>query len=466
MAVAVTTVAMAASLLFLILLPVAPALVSSAPYAYEVRSVIRESAKDYMEQKARQGVTNLSSQRKDGQQMGHAAADGSGALVFDISVGTSPQTVSLIMDITGELVWAQCDHCTSCVRFTPPGTRTFLPKNSDSFREVGCASQTCQRAIPGDHHCAGDRALCTYIDTFIGGGNTSGFLATDTFSFGTTPVPGVVFGCSGDIMVDGLAGASGFAGFNTGGLSLVSQLNMSRFTYFIAPLNDAAGKSFVSWSSGDADNLDIIALQAMMRGRRSSTPLLAATEKQDPDLYYVKLTGVQLDGKLLTAIPAGTFDVRSDGSGGAILSTTLPVTYLEEAAYRVLRRELVSRVQSEGVNATGDVNQLCFLAHELAKAKVPVLSLVFDGADRAMEFRFENYFFDVSGGLTCFTILPSTGGTVLGSLLQAGRTMTYDIHGGQLTFQTAAASALAPERVALMVMVTLLAWVLAPQSLV
>jgi hypothetical protein len=44
--------------------------------------------------------------------------------------------------------------------------------------------------------------------------------------------------------------------------------------------------------------------------------------------------------------------------------------------------------------------------------------------------------------------------------------MTYDIHGGQLTFQTAAASALAPERVALMVMVTLLAWVLAPQSLV
>jgi hypothetical protein len=444
---------MAASLLFLVILPLTPTLVSSALYAKEVHSVIKESARHYMEQKAQQGITNRSGQRKDGQQI--AAANGAGALVFDLSVGTSPQTLSVVMDIAGELVWAQCDRCPTCTRFTPAATRTFLPNNSDSFRDVGCASQTCQRAIPGES-CGGDPDRCAYIDTFIGGGNTSGFLATDTFTFGTTPVPGVVFGCSGDIMVTGLAGASGFAGFNRGPLSLVSQLNISRFTYFIAPPEDAAGKSFVSWSSGDATNLDIAALQALMGVRRSSTPLLAATPKQDPGLYYVQLTGLQLDGQLLTAIPPLTFDVWADGSGGVFLSTTLPVTYLQEAAYRVLRRELVSRVQSEGVapvNTTGDVNQLCFLTHDLAKAKVPVLSLVFDGADRAMELKVENYFINV-GGQTCLTILPSTGGTVLGSLLQAGRTMTYDIHGGQLMFQTGAAGARAPERVTLVIVVT------------
>jgi hypothetical protein len=43
--------------------------------------------------------------------------------------------------------------------------------------------------------------------------------------------------------------------------------------------------------------------------------------------------------------------------------------------------------------------------------------------------------------------------------------MTYDILGGELSFQTAAVSALAPARVSLVVMVTLVAWVLAAQSL-
>jgi hypothetical protein len=106
------------------------------------------------------------------------------------------------------------------------------------------------------------------------------------------------------------------------------------------------------------------------------------------------------------------------------------------------------------------------LTQDFDRAKIPTISLVFDGSDAAMELSVENYYFKLADGTTCLTIQPSRGGSVLGSLLQAGRTMTYDIHGGQLTFQTAAASALAPERVALMVMVTLLAWVLAPQSLV
>jgi hypothetical protein len=47
------------------------------------------------------------------------------------------------------------------------------------------------------------------------------------------------------------------------------------------------------------------------------------------DLYYVGLTGIHVDGEELDDdIPAGTFDLRDDGSGGVFLSTTIPVTYL------------------------------------------------------------------------------------------------------------------------------------------
>jgi hypothetical protein len=116
------------------------------------------------------------------------------------------------------------------------------------------------------------------------------------------------------------------------------------------------------------------------------------------------------------------------------------------------------------VTTGDDVNNLCFLTRDFSGAKIPGIALVFDGADATMELKVENFFFAVADGqLTCLTILPSIGGSILGSLLQAGRTMTYDIHGEQLTFQTAAAGAPSPGLWP-MIMATLLVWVLCPEN--
>uniref|UniRef100_A0A8R7UAQ6 Peptidase A1 domain-containing protein n=2 Tax=Triticum urartu TaxID=4572 RepID=A0A8R7UAQ6_TRIUA len=134
----------------------------------------------------------------------------------------------------------------------------------------------------------------------------------------------------------------------------------------------------------------------------------------------VRLTGVQVDGKALSSIPAGAFELQADGSGGVFLSTTVPVTYLEEAAYSVLRRALVSRIQSQGVSPfdSQDLEHLCYPSSSFVNVKVPRLTLVFDGVGAAMELKPENYFFKdgAAGGLVCLTILPSRGGSVLGSL--------------------------------------------------
>ncbi|XP_044362000.1 aspartic proteinase nepenthesin-1-like [Triticum aestivum] len=462
MAVAVRA-AMGASLLFLLLLPLAWAPVSSAavgPFPKTGKFVTNKSVKDDMEERVQRRL----GQRKDGQPTGSAAGESYRPFIFDLSVGSSPQqTLPVIMDINSDLTWAQCEPCPSCQTLSPPPTPTFRPADSKSFVEVGCATQTCERM--SYHNCTGDD-ICRYRTGYM-----SGFLATDTFSFGNvtgpgrTDVPGMVFGCSGDITLPELDGVSGFAGFSRGPLSLVSQLNISSFTYFIAPPDDAGGKSFVSWSWGGAtdDDATVAAGQATSTttGSRgtSSTPLLAATKTknlQNPYWYYVNLTGVQVDDKLLTAIPAGTFDIPR--SGGVSLSTFLPVTYLVEDAYRVVRQELMSRVQSEGVApvkaSDDDDGKLCFLTEDFANTKVPTLALLFDGADAAMELKVENYFLASDDGNTCLTIMPSTEhvqGSVLGSMLQAGRKMTYEIHsdgGGVLTFETFDKAAGAPEKAA------------------
>lgn len=407
-------------------------------FAQAVRSIIKKTAKDYLKDKVKEGVQDVAggSNNVDGRQLGSSAAASYGALTFELFVGNPPQSLSVVMDITSELIWAQCDDpCSGCVRQTPPGTPTFLSDSSDSFTKILCDDQSCQSFIPDDCSASGD--LCRYTEDFFQSGKTSGYLANEKFSFGTTVFPDMLFGCGGEIILPELGGASGFAGFSRGPLSLASQLQISQFSYLIALPDDSGNsESSLSWSWDDAPPV---------KGS-SSTPLLVPTAKQNPYWYYVKLTGVEVDGQLLNAIPAGTFDVGADGSGGVFLSTTLPVTYLEEAGYSVLRSELISRIKAQGVdpaNAADDLYHLCYRTEEFVNAKVPTLALVFDGSDAVMELSVENYFFRLADGQTCLTILPSNGGSVLGSLLQVDTTMTYHIHAdgtGMLTFETAAAA--------------------------
>ncbi|KAK1626445.1 hypothetical protein QYE76_000760 [Lolium multiflorum] len=334
--------AAASSILLLLLLLVAAPLSSVASIgkvitygAKAVRPIAKKATKAYMKNEVKERIQDLSGQTNNDGQLGSSAASSYGALVFELSLGsgTSAQNLSVVMDITSELVWAQCDRCSSssCVRQTPADTPTFISQRSHSFNKISCNEKSCQDFIRGPGNIcrsAGDR--CEYTERFVGSGSTSGYLANETFTFGTTAFPDMLFGCGGDIRLPGLAvaGASGFAGFSRSPLSLVSQLDISQFSYLI---DNSGDRSFLSWSIGQAADT------ALAKGSRI-TPLLVPKRKQNPYWYYVKLTGVKVNDQLLTDIPAGTFDVGADGSGGVFLSTTLPVTYLEQAAYNVLRR--------------------------------------------------------------------------------------------------------------------------------
>ncbi|XP_039841717.1 aspartic proteinase nepenthesin-2-like [Panicum virgatum] len=276
---------------------------------------------------------------------------------------------------------------------------------------------------------------CSYLVQYNDYINTTGYLATDTFTFGQTLVPDVVFGCSEASFGD-FSGASGVLGFSRGDLSLVSQLQLSWFSYLLQFGDDAVPQTENS----------------------HSTAFLKSSVY--PNLYFVRLTGIMINGRQLNGIPAGTFDLQEDGTGGVFLSTTVPVTCLEEAAYNVVKQAFVSRIKSETVDGSALGLDLCYSLESVDNMTVPKLTLVFDGTNAAMELKKHNYFFaDTTTGLERLTILPSRGGSLLGSLLQTDTNMAYDLDGGQLLFETAFAPP--PHlKVSLMVVVHLVAWVL------
>uniref|UniRef100_A0A0E0MM38 Peptidase A1 domain-containing protein n=1 Tax=Oryza punctata TaxID=4537 RepID=A0A0E0MM38_ORYPU len=375
-----------------------------------VLRVVTSFLKALLQQEAYDVIQNKPS-GGDGRQLGGAAVTGTAALlVINMSIGTpTPQNVSGLVHISSQLVWARC----SALHTAPAVADAFRPNKSATFSLLPSASEMCPSVLRpetcGDGnnttgaHCDG------YVSTYGTVANTSGNLATDTFTFGSTSVPGVVFGCS-DATRGDFSGASGVIGLGRGPLSLISQLQLSRFSYqlWAIPMTPTPRRSPSRPSTAASSD----------KASRS-TPLLSST--MHPNLYYVNLTGIHVDGKRLNDIPAGVFDLKTNGSGGVVLSTTIPVTYLEAAAYRVVRKVVASRINLQPVDGSALGLDLCYSAASMVQVKVPPLKLVFDGAGAEMQLAVANYFLkDDDTGLECLTMLPSMGVSVLGSLLQAG----------------------------------------------
>lgn len=226
-----------------------------------------------------------------------------------------------------------------------------------------------------------------------------------------------------------------------------------RFSYFLTPDDSKSSSSTSVVLLGD---------QAVPQTKHSrSTPLLKSNVYQD--LYYVKLTGIKVDGESLKGIPDRAFDFAADGkSGGVALSTTIALTWLQSDAYYAVKQALMSKIDSPAVKSNNELD-LCYDTNSVAKLKFPKITLVFDGVDSpGMDLTTVHYFYkDTNTGFQCLTMLPMPKdyplGSILGSMLQAGTNMIYDIGGRQLTFEKAVAAA---PPVPLMAIVSLLAWVL------
>jgi hypothetical protein len=209
-----------------------------------------------------------------GRQSRQAPATHSSTYLYSYQVGTPPQSVTGVLDISSELVWTQCDLCATCGGVTP-ATPFYDSKLSTTMAVVQCTSDTCQNFAA--QNCGADVSRCGYnIYMYSRGGageanrpNTTGYLATESFTFGATRVDDVVFGCGGLDSKGDLGGASGVIGLGRGPLSLVSHLG--RFSYYFPHSHNSSGGDTPSYFIHFGDD-------ATPQTKRALTTLLLASD--------------------------------------------------------------------------------------------------------------------------------------------------------------------------------------------
>uniref|UniRef100_J3M6P8 Peptidase A1 domain-containing protein n=1 Tax=Oryza brachyantha TaxID=4533 RepID=J3M6P8_ORYBR len=357
-----------------------------------------------------------------------APAPTAGTYLITVGVGTPPQYVSGAFDVTSELVWVPCEVC--------PATRPPASDKAGVFRTLpgglyACGSSACRGTLQQRCPSGGDSA-CTYTCRYGGAGGlvTSGNLGAQVFTLGDSTIENLKFGC-------GLEPAAnyGVIGLNRWRLSLVTQLRLTRFSYYFAPEDDDDG-------AGGNGSFILFGEYAVPRtSDPRHTQFFRYNDGAYGNLYLVGLSGVRVGGNVVSS----TRTSSGSGSGGAplvaYLSTSVPVTILEKGTYELVKREVMSAVGPETVDGASALGlDLCYRSQYLASVELPAMALVFwDGA--VMELQPRNYLYqDMATGLECLTILPSSqdagGLTLLGNLIQTGTHMIYDIERSRLVFES------------------------------
>jgi hypothetical protein len=162
----------------------------------------------------------------------------------------------------------------------------------------------------------------------------------------------------------------------------------------------------------------------------------------------VNVTGIEVGEDLQQVpFPLGALDLRQDGSGGGVfLSTTMPLTLLNGRVYDSLIQTLKASMPAASIITRSELSpwQLCYRSG----TQTPTITLVLDGGAATMKLPAENCWYkQPSDGSACLAILPSpwpTGESLLGTMAQSGRRMTYDLAARTLTFQSSSSPAVLP----------------------
>ncbi|XP_059071327.1 aspartic proteinase nepenthesin-1-like [Cryptomeria japonica] len=225
---------------------------------------------------------------------------GDGEFLMSVALGTPSVSFEAIVDTGSDLIWTQCKPCKDC--FSQP-TPIFDPSKSPTFSTIPCGDSLCDALGSTQTGCNPD---CTFMYQYGDGSFTSGDLAYETLSIGSSKFKGIAFGCGHDNEGQGFSQGGGLVGLGRGGLSLISQLGSkaeNMFSYCLLPITDSSSQtSPLFFGEG-----------ASLSGGAKTLPLIKSSII--PTFWYIPITGITLNGKALD-IPPGTFDLQSDGSGG------------------------------------------------------------------------------------------------------------------------------------------------------
>jgi hypothetical protein len=302
---------------------------------------------------------------------------------------------------------------------------------------VVCGDAAC--SLGNETRCDGQ--ACG-VHTGYGAGRIAGLLGTEEFTFGSEKVT-LDFGCinASRLTTGSLDGASGIIGLGRGGLSLVSQLRDTKFSYCLTPyFTDTVDQShlFVGSSAGLSPG--------------NNAPVTSVSFVESPNeypfssFYYLPLTGITVGGTSLD-VPASAFGLRQLSSGGwagTLIDSGSPFTTLVDVAYQALRDELARQLGASLVPPPDGTTgfDLCVARGDAGKL-VPPLELRFGSGGEDLVVPPENYWGPVDDATACMVVFSSSGETtIIGNYMQQDMHLLYDLGNGVLSFQAADCSSM------------------------
>ncbi|MCO5591381.1 hypothetical protein L7F22_045364 [Adiantum nelumboides] len=337
---------------------------------------------------------------------------------------TEPNMVIGWLIAGSDLVWRQCLPCEHC--YEQDSATIFNPSHSSTYEQASCTDTICSALIPRsscssssssssaradyiDDSNSSSSAVCSYSYSY---GDQS--FTVDDFSFDTLTLPDLsgrprsvrhfAFGCghNNDGGDPSFGGAGGLMGFGRGAVSLPSQLQAPKFSYCLKSITHAASKTSPLFIGSAA--LDQLQRSTAPDSRGVvSTPLISNPAL--PSFYFVKLKGISVGSKAIH-VPAGTFDIGDDGSGGIIVDSGTTITYLPSPAYDAVVAALTAtihlpRLDSNQISVPGF--DLCYSSRSQLQKQAALLTFHFRGS-ADMRLPFANYFVDASEELVCLAL--------------------------------------------------------------
>ncbi|KAJ1259881.1 hypothetical protein BS78_10G189800 [Paspalum vaginatum] len=330
-----------------------------------------------------------------------------GNYVVPISLGTPAERFTVIFDTGSDTAWVQCEPCVVyCYQQKDP---IFNPSKSSTYANISCSSSYCSDLDVSS--CTGGH--CVYGVEYGDGSFTVGFYAQDTLTLAYDTVKGFRFGCGERNR--GLFGeAAGLLGLGRGSTSLPVQAYDKyggSFAYCLPATS--AGRGFLDFGRGAA------AANARL------TPMLT---DNGPTFYYVGMTGIKVDGHLLS-IPGSVFS-----TAGTILDSGTVITRLPPSAYEPLRSAFVKAMAARGYKKAPSYSILdtCFdlTGHQhQGKVALPPVSLVFQGgACLDVDASGILYLADVSQACLAFAANDDdTDVAIVGNTQQKTYSVLYDL---------------------------------------
>ncbi|RDX94586.1 putative aspartic protease, partial [Mucuna pruriens] len=337
-------------------------------------------------------------------------------------IGTPPMERFGIADTGSDLIWVQCSPCKKCI---PQDNPLFDPRKSSTFKTVPCDSQPCTLLSKNQHACARS-GECLYEYHYADKSFTSGKLGVDFINFGSkgggkvATFHKLTFGCgfynNETVAEMSMPKNTGLVGLGAGPLSLISQLGDEighKFSYCLLPFYSNSTSKLIFGS------------EAMEKVKRVfSTPLILKPSL--PPFYFLNLEGISVGKKKVKTIKRQT-------EGNMVIDSGTPLTILEQGFYHKLVT-LVKEVMGVKETKQKPSNAYHFCFKYDTDAEFP--DFVFHFTGTKVRVNPQNIFDWFGEDLFCMSMHPTSehGFPILGSRVQVGFRVEYDLKRGKLSF--------------------------------